>query len=257
MKNNTFYFSHDFNAHNDVKILFLRQQLGMEGYGIYWFLIEKLADAGGYLPLKIIPVLSMQMHTNEVKVSAVINEFELFNVVDDKFFSIRLIENLDKVENIRKTNSEKGKRSGEKRRLNSKLQLNSGSTTDELQLNQGATAVEQKKGKEIKEKESKQKENKIDISKSNLFRQPVVPSKDDVWEFFKSSGGTKEMAKSFYDKYEATGWMLNGSPVVNFRALAGRFIANWQQNDAKRNPPVQEQKQTLTKLPTYIQPKYD
>jgi uncharacterized protein YdaU (DUF1376 family) len=99
--------------------------------------------------------------------------------------------------------------------------------------------------------------NNINLQNSNLFKKPNIPSKDDVWEFFKSSGGTKEMAKSFYDKYEATGWMLNGSPVVNFRALAGRFIANWQQNDAKRNPPVQEQKQTLTKLPTYIQPKYD
>lgn len=100
--------------------------------------------------------------------------------------------------------------------------------------------------------------NKIDITKSNLFKQPIVPSKDEVWEFFKGSGGTKEMAKSFYEKYEATGWMLNGSPVVNFRALAGRFIANWIKNDSKRDTPVQENKtQTLKKLPTYIQPKYD
>jgi hypothetical protein len=143
MKNNTFYFSHDFNAHNDVKILFLRQQLGMEGYGIYWFLIESLADAGGVLPLKIIPVLSMQMQTNEVKVSAVINEFDLFNVVDDKFFSVRLNEHLSKVNNIKSINSQKGKRSAEVRRLNSV----------EHRLNNGSTAAEQRKGKERKEKE--------------------------------------------------------------------------------------------------------
>lgn len=143
MKNNTFYFSHDFNAHNDVKILFLRQQLGMEGYGIYWFLIESLADAGGTLPLKIIPVLAMQMQTNEVKVSAVINEFDLFNVVDDTFFSVRLNEHLSKVNNIKSINSEKGKRSAEVRRLNSV----------EQRLNSGSTAAEQRKGKERKEKE--------------------------------------------------------------------------------------------------------
>jgi hypothetical protein len=248
MKNNTFYFSHDFNAHNDVKILFLRQQLGMEGYGIYWYLIESLADAGGLLPLKIIPVLSMQMHTNEVKVLAVINEFGLFSVVDDQFFSARLNEHLNKVNNIKQINSEKGKRSGEARRL----------AAVEQRLNSESTADEQRKGKEIKEKESKEKENKIDITKSNLFKQPVVPSKDEVWEFFKGASGTKEMAKSFYEKYESTGWMLNGSPVINFRALAGRFIANWLKNDSKRNAPVQENKiQTLKKLPTYIQPKYD
>jgi hypothetical protein len=143
MKNNTFYFSHDFNAHNDFKILFLRQQLGMEGYGIYWFLIESLADAGGTLPLKIIPVLSMQMQTNEVKVLAVINEFELFNVVEDRFFSVRLNEHLNKVNNIKSINSEKGKRSAEVRRLNSAGH----------RLNSGSTADEQRKGKERKEKE--------------------------------------------------------------------------------------------------------
>ena len=84
MKKDTFYFSHDYNAHNDVKILFMRQQLGMEGYGIYWFLIESLADAGGYLPLKIIPVLAMQMHTTEVKVKALIENFDLFQITDRK-----------------------------------------------------------------------------------------------------------------------------------------------------------------------------
>ncbi|MEY4571416.1 MAG: hypothetical protein RLZ10_620 [Bacteroidota bacterium] len=139
--------------------------------------------------------------------------------------------------------------------------LDSICSTNEQHVNNTRTTREQHVNiskEELEEKEYKEREStNVDLKKSNLFRQLVVPSKDDVWEFFKSSGGTKEMAKSFYDKYEATGWMLNGSPVVNFRALAGRFIANWQQNDAKRNPPVQEQKQTLTKLPTYIQPKYD
>ncbi len=95
MKNSTYYFSHDYNANSDTKILFMRQQLGMEGYGIYWFLIEKLADAGGYLPLKIIPVLAMQMHTTEVKVKAVIESFELFEITDNQFFSIRLLMHLD------------------------------------------------------------------------------------------------------------------------------------------------------------------
>ena len=65
--NKSYYFSHDYNSANDVKILFLRQQLGMEGYGIYWFLVENLAQAGGILPLNITPVLAMQMQTNKAK----------------------------------------------------------------------------------------------------------------------------------------------------------------------------------------------
>ena len=151
MKNYTFYFSHDFNAHNDVKILFLRQQLGMEGYGIYWFLIESLAESGGVLPLKIIPVLAMQMQTNEVKVSAVINEFELFNVVDDKFFSVRLNEHLNKVNNIKAINSQKGKRSAEVRMAAAaQRRFNSGSTADEQMLNIGSTKEKKRKEKKLK-----------------------------------------------------------------------------------------------------------
>ena len=103
--NKSYYFSHDYNSANDVKILFLRQQLGMEGYGIYWFLVENLAQAGGILPLNITPVLAMQMQTNEVKVKAVIEEFNLFTIAEDGFFSRRLNDHLG----LRKKLSDKGK----------------------------------------------------------------------------------------------------------------------------------------------------
>ncbi len=86
----SFYFQHDYTASSDTKILFLRQQLGMEGYGIYWFIIEQLAIAGGKMPLKIIPVLAMQMQATETKVTGVIHHFELFEITDNEFFSNRL-----------------------------------------------------------------------------------------------------------------------------------------------------------------------
>lgn len=88
---NSYYFSHDYNASDDVKILFLRQELGMEGVGIYWYIVEKLAQAGGKLPLKIIPVLAMQMQTSDTKVTAVIQSFDLFEVAEQLFFSNRLV----------------------------------------------------------------------------------------------------------------------------------------------------------------------
>jgi hypothetical protein len=103
--NKSYYFSHDYNSANDVKILFLRQQLGMEGYGIYWFLVENLAQAGGILPLNITPVLAMQMQTSEVKVKAVIEQFNLFEIAEEGFFSRRLNDHLK----IRTSMQEKGK----------------------------------------------------------------------------------------------------------------------------------------------------
>ncbi len=49
MAKETFYFQHDYNARNDDKILELRANFGAEGYGVFWMLIETMAenDNGG------------------------------------------------------------------------------------------------------------------------------------------------------------------------------------------------------------------
>lgn len=107
----SYWFEHDYNAANDAKILFLRQQLGMEGYGIYWFVVEQLVQSGGKLPLKIIPVIAMQSQTQESKVSAIITGYELFQIEDDHFFSLRLNGHIE----TRAAFSEMGKIGAEKR----------------------------------------------------------------------------------------------------------------------------------------------
>jgi hypothetical protein len=74
------------------------------------------------------------------------------------------------------------------------------------------------------------KENTGPLANSNLFRQPRIPTLDQVKEVFMRSGGTDEMAQSFFQKYEATGWYLNNSPIVSFNSLATKFIQNWKTN---------------------------
>lgn len=111
MKKTTYYFSHDYNAANDVKILFLRQKYGMLGYGIYWYLVEQLAISGGQLPMDLVPVLAMQMHTEEDIVYNIIKNYTLFNIHEGSFSSDRLSKHLD----MRKTLSEKGKQGATQR----------------------------------------------------------------------------------------------------------------------------------------------
>ena len=167
-KENTYFFSHDYNAHNDVKVLFMRQQLGMEGYGIYWFLIENLANSGGFLPLKIVPVLAMQMQTNEVKVLAVIKEFELFELTDNQFFSLRLNKHLD----MMKSFSDNGKKGAEVR-----------------WGNRGAIAGAIEGANANKSRVNKKKEDKKKVDKSievpptqNLVFKGIYPKYDDFKE---------------------------------------------------------------------------
>ena len=51
MSKETFYFSHDYNARNDIKIKRLIVAHGYEGYGIFWALIEDLYQNANALPL--------------------------------------------------------------------------------------------------------------------------------------------------------------------------------------------------------------
>ena len=146
MKDNTNYFSHDYNASNDYKILLLRSELGMEGYGIYWYIIERLADAGGKLPKKIIPVLAMETHTSADKIEKILNGFELFKSDKNEFFSERLLRHLDFRKHKKTMASIAGKKSAESRK-----------STDVQQpiqqtFNDRSTSVEQRKEKKRKEK---------------------------------------------------------------------------------------------------------
>ena len=94
---------------------------------------------------------------------------------------------------------------------------------------------------ENKNKNKNKKENKMDdlslqIINSNFNRQPTIPTKQQVWEIFSRSGGTKEMAKSFYEKHEAMGWFIGASPIVNIPPLANKFIDSWKRNEESKKP---------------------
>ena len=48
MSKDAYYFPHDSNARQDVKILKLRIKHGWAGYGLYWGIIEALRDQDNY-----------------------------------------------------------------------------------------------------------------------------------------------------------------------------------------------------------------
>lgn len=100
------------------------------------------------------------------------------------------------------------------------------------------------------------------LKNSNLFRQPIIPTKNQVWEYFHGQRATKDMAKAFYDKYDGTGWFLNGSPIIKWESLANTFITNWNKIEEQRKNKnsynnEQPKVQTLRKLPNSPTPRYD
>lgn len=212
MKSKSYYFSHDYNASNDTKILFLRHQLGMEGYGIYWYLIERLAEAGGKMPLDLIPILSMQMQSTDVKVKGVITQFDLFKIVEGEFYSERLQDHLG----LREKLSQSGKNGANNRWKNG--EANRGAI--------GEANAKERKEKEIKEKEIKEKKVKeikfpFDSSEFKKYWDLWVEFKKEQFNFtyksnisiqaslnelVKLSNGQEQIAIKIIEQSIAKGW---------------------------------------------------
>jgi hypothetical protein len=198
MKSSTYYFSHDYNAANDTKILFLRHQLGMEGYGIYWYLIEQLANAGGKLPLELIPVLAMQMHCTDVKVNGVLMNFDLFTIESGKFWSHRLQDHLE----LRLKLSQSGKTGANNR------WKNGGAIGD---------AIGEGNAKERKEKEIKVNINLIDDIQT--FKSELGDEYDNFvmyWTEPNKNGKLRYELEKFFDiKRRVNTWLKNKNKYGN------------------------------------------
>lgn len=146
-----YYFSHDSNAHSDVKMLNLRYKWGWAGYGLYWAIIEKLRDADEYqLPLSSIPALSFNLHADAEMMESIIKDFELFIFDDEVFYSDGLKQRMV----IKDEKSLKAKQAAEAR-WGSKRNANA--------LHKPQNAMPNKE-KERKGKEKKVKEIQIDIA---------------------------------------------------------------------------------------------
>jgi len=115
-----YYFSHDSNAKDDPKCVLLIEQLGLEGYGIYWVLVEMLRDQPGYkYPLSLIPAISRRYNTTFEKMKTVINNYGLFVVDEHDFFSLSLLKRMEHLDSKRIQASKAGKASAQAwRRIN-------------------------------------------------------------------------------------------------------------------------------------------
>lgn len=199
MKNKSYYFSHDYNAANDTKVLFLRHQLGMEGYGIYWFIIERLADAGGKLPLELIPVLAMQMQTTDIKVKGVIMQFDLFSINEGEFWSERLNDHLG----LRAKLSQSGKNGAISRWGNSEA----------IGVAIGEGNAKKRKEKEIKENINNINNKELFINSIEEYKEILGDSYNEFTEYWcetdKNGKLRYELEKFFDVKRRINTWIKN------------------------------------------------
>lgn len=96
MNKDAFYFPHFSNARHDRKLKRVIKELGVEGYGIYFMILEVLRDQDGFqYPIEDIDLLADEFNTTEAKVRTVVCNYKLFSVDENQnFFSVKFNEYL-------------------------------------------------------------------------------------------------------------------------------------------------------------------
>jgi len=101
----SFYFSHDSNARNDVKILKLRRNFGFEGYGLYWCIVETLRESPDYkLSINYLDDIAFSLNIDILIIKSIIYEFDLFVIEDDFFYSERLLRSMEQYKALKEDN---------------------------------------------------------------------------------------------------------------------------------------------------------
>jgi hypothetical protein len=149
----TFYLRHDYNARNDERIIKLRRKYpDGAGYGIYWMVIEKLAESSeGRIELASMDDLAFDLHLDSKRIEDVIRSYKLFEIDKKYFWSNRLLGDLAERESKSKQAILANKIRWDRERK--KLQTESGRTPRKGEERKG----EERKGKKKSDKEINKK----------------------------------------------------------------------------------------------------
>ena len=173
----------DSNARNDSKIISLRMKLGVEGYGIYFMIIERLREESDYVSNKDYDSLAFDFRATPEKVKSVIEDFGLFIFTDDDcFYSESLMQRMNLKDEKSKKHSLGGKKAMDKRwnnNQNDKDFITNLSNSDNIVItNLPESDNKESKVKERKVKESKEKESKGELHTDEAEIIEVIEDSD-------------------------------------------------------------------------------
>lgn len=209
MKNKSYYFSHDMNAANDEKILYLRSIYGMEGYGLYWYFIELMHQTqDSKLRCKLINGIAYQINIDIDKLLQFYNtciDAQLFVTDGEFYWSQRVLENKEIQDEKRNLKSSAGKKGMEKR-------WNSNSYKNDI-TEDNTVITEHNKGKEKKGNEIKINTKDIFINNIDLYKDLLGDSYNEFLEYWcepNAKGKMRYELEKFFDaKRRVNTWIKN------------------------------------------------
>jgi hypothetical protein len=224
MAKQAYYFSHDSNAKDDPKIIKLRIKHGWKGYGLFWALIEMLRDQDSFKMQTDYDSIAFALREDFETIKSVINDFDLFIIEYDEFYSESLLKRMK----LKEEQSDKAREAANKR-------WNKKSNADAMQTHSERNA------NPMQLKESKVKEIKVNKDSHNEIFRTLWKSNqwiESVCMMFKSS---KKETLDHLDKFRIE--CITKDEFKETEKDAKSHFVNW----IKKGNPI-ESKQTIVVL---------
>jgi len=235
MKKDSYYFPHFYNARSDRKMLRVRKELGVEGYGIYFMLLEVLREQTDFsYPMEDIDLLAEEFKTSEQKVRTVICNYSLFQVNAEEFFySEKLIQNLQPyIESSERARAAAKKRWDKVKGLNANAYANALPEQSKSNASQNAKRGEERKGEESYLEALKKPTKKTNKPLVNNFKKwSLEEFKNEVAEFGEEY--STDMKNSFYAYWTEPDSKGKMKFQLSKTWCTSRRLANWHNRSNK------------------------
>lgn len=231
------FFSHDYNVRTDIKIKALIRKWKMEGYGVYWAILEDLYNNANALPTQF-DLMAEELNVSVELVESVVKDFNLFKIKGKIFFSPSASKRLKAI-------SEKSTKAKESARSRwDKDDANALRT----HIDRNAIKQKEKKPNIIKLNEKEIKAHASDFENQNLeigkkensfSRGEIfpIPTKEEVKNYFEINfPGIQDKGMIFYEHFEGKDWLINEKPF-RWKNRANKWVLEDQikQNEKPKN----------------------
>ncbi len=243
MSKEAYYFSHDSNARNDEKILAVRMRLGMEGYGIYWAILEKMRENADYMCAKDYNTIAFDLRVGADKVKSLVEDFELFQFTEDgkKFYSDSFLDRMKHKDSVSSKARESANARWEKHRLKKakKEAVEPPENAKAMQTHNEGNAIKESKGKESK---GKRETRALEFLKTNF---PTRFETEFLMRYKSRIKNPKKFAEDFNDTVDQEGLEFTDKKLF---ARLGKYSRNWIENQDKFRKDDSNQSRT-SKIP--------
>lgn len=224
------YLTHDIGARNDPKLVKVQMEMGGQGLGIYWCLVEMLWENDGYLPFDSATLAFSLRWASPEDVQKVLTGFGLFENDGEKVWSPSALGRINHKKKVSEIKAGAGRRGGLQKAAN---RAASDSGEDSTGVADAKQMPDSAAGSATDVPAPINKYNKSINQSRNFSIPPSAADRKRLLEIFFFENNFTDPAgevERFIGHYGGRGWNFgDGQPVVDLFSAA----KNWKPSDGK------------------------